>query len=169
VNACALYADEIELVSVGAAMLASVALVADGGDAAMMRVFTGLDNATIRYLNGGADLPENWREVLTFLNGPAAERIPGVGELVHDMREAMRGPQRQLAETSERLVAASGAEELIPGINSGLVRLSPAGFSDGAGDIDDVMENWLALIKRLLVTRRHGWSWTTRSAVSPRR
>lgn len=151
VKASALYADEIELVSVGAAMLASVALVAEGGDAAMMQMLTGLDDDTIRHLNGGAEMPDKWREVLTFLNSPAAEKIPGVDGVVNDMREAMRRPHRQLTETSERLLAESGAEELMPGIESGLVRLSPAGFSDSSGDIDDVMENWLALIKRLLV------------------
>ena len=74
-KASALYADEIELVSLGAVMIAGVAQLAGGDDQAVLALLSGLDEGTLRHLGGGKEMPENWRDVLALLSRPEAMRI----------------------------------------------------------------------------------------------
>ncbi len=152
VKASALYADEIELVSVGAVMIAGAAQLAGGGDQALLALLASLDDDTLRHLGGGKDMPANWRDVLALLSRPEALRHPEVAELAHGLRASMAEAQAGLAGTVEQMLVDSGAEELLPAIGSGLVTLSASGFTDEtAADTDAVMENWLALLRALLV------------------
>lgn len=151
VKASALYADEIELVSVGAVMIAGAAQLAGGGDQALLALLAALDDDTLRHL-GGKDMPANWRDVLALLSRPEALRHPEVAELARGLRASMAEAQAGLAGTVEQMLVDSGAEELLPAIGSGLVTLSTSGFTDEtAADTDAVMENWLALLRALLV------------------
>lgn len=152
VKASALYADEIELVSVGAVMIAGAAQLAGGGDQALLALMASLDDDTLRHLGGGKDMPANWRDVLALLSRPEAMRHPEVAELARGLRASMAEAQAGLAGTVEQMLVDSGAEELLPAIGSGLVTLSASGFTDEtAADTDAVMENWLALLRALLV------------------
>lgn len=155
VKASALYADEIELVSVGAVMIAGVAQLASGGDQAMLALLGGLDDDTLRHLGGGKDMPENWRDVLAKLSRPEATRRPEVAELARGLRASMAEAQAGLAGTVDQMLVDSGAEELLPAIGSGLVTLSPSGFTEETAESnDELMENWLALLRGLLVETR---------------
>jgi hypothetical protein len=147
-----LYADEIELVSVGAVMIAGAAQLAGGGEQALLALLGALDDDTLRHLGGGKDMPANWRDVIAMLSRPEAMRHPEVAELARGLRASMAEVQAGLADTVERMLVDSGAEELLPAIGSGLVTLSASGFTDErAADTNAVMENWLALLRGLLV------------------
>ncbi len=74
VKASVLYADEIELVSLGAVMLAGIIQVADGGHAAVLSLLTSLDDETARMLTQGSALPDNWRELVAMMFAPQLER-----------------------------------------------------------------------------------------------
>ena len=155
VKASALYADQIELVSVGAVMIASAAQLAGGGHQALVGLVGSLDDATLRQLGGGQDLPENWREIHALLSGSRALPDPATEELAHLVRSTMAETRVQLAGVVETMMVDSGAGELMPAIDSGLVTLSASGFTDdSAADSDAVMHNWLVLLRGLLVDRR---------------
>jgi hypothetical protein len=155
VKAAALYADEIELVSVGAVMIAGAAQLAGGGHQALLALIASLDDDTLRHLGGGKDMPANWREVLAVLSRPDASLPPEAAELARGLRASMAEAQEDLAGTAEKMLVDSGAGELLPAIGSGLVTLSASGFTDDtAADTDAVMENWLALLRGLLVDKR---------------
>lgn len=149
VKASVLYADEIELVSIGAVMLAGMAEWA-GSDNAAMTLISSLDDQTLGMLSGGS-MPDNWRETLALLSHPAVAGMPEVAPILAQWREMTQQSQAEIARVAEEQLVASGAEELLPAISTGLVTLSHAGFSDGQGDTDALMENWLLLLKRLLV------------------
>jgi hypothetical protein len=155
VKAAALYADEIELVSVGAVMIAGAAQLAGGGHQALLALMGSLDDDTLHHLGGGKDMPANWREVLAVLSRPDASLPPGAAELARGLRASMAEAQENLAGTVEKMLVDSGAEELLPAIGSGLVTLSASGFTDDPAEgTDAVMENWLALLRGLLVDKR---------------
>lgn len=154
VKASALYADEIELVSVGAVMIAGAAQLVDGGEQALLALAS-LDDETMRHLGGGKNMPADWRNVLTLLSRPGAMRHPEAAELRRALSAAMAETRADFSGTVEQMLAESGAEELLPAIASGLVTLSASGFSgDSAADTDSVMDNWLALLRGLLVDKR---------------
>jgi len=108
VKASVLYADEIELVSLGAVMLAGIAHVAEGGQAGVLALLTSLDDETVRTITGGAELPTDWREALTLISNPAVAQLPGFAELAQQMVEGLAEPQRMLAEVAERQIIDSG-------------------------------------------------------------
>lgn len=155
VKACALYADQIELVSVGAVMIAGAAQLADGGEQGLLALMGSLDDDTLRHLGGGKDMPDNWREVLSLLSRHNATLPPQAAELARGLRASMAEVQTGFAGTVEKMLVESGAEELLPALGSGLVTLSASGFTnESATDTDALMENWLALLRGLLVDRR---------------
>jgi len=67
VKAALLYADEVELVSPGAAMLGLVAGLAEGGIPALIELFGSFDDETLGDLNQGKPMPDNFREMLPLL------------------------------------------------------------------------------------------------------
>jgi hypothetical protein len=155
VKASALYADRIELVSVGAVMIAGAAQLAGGGNRALLALMGSLDEDTLRRLGGGKSMPENWREILAPLSRPEAQQHPAVAELARGWQDALGDAQTGLAQTVEKMLVDSGAEELLPAISTGLVSLSASGFTDdAAADTDEIMENWLDLLRGLLVDKR---------------
>jgi hypothetical protein len=154
VKAAALYADQIELVSIGAVMIAGAAQLAGGGPQALLALMASLDDDTLCHLGGGKDMPANWRQVLAVLSRPDASLPPETAELARALRASMAEAQEGLAGTVEKMLVDGGAAELLPAIGSGLVTLSASGFTDDtAADTDAVMENWLALLRGLLVDK----------------
>lgn len=155
VKACALYADQIELVSVGAVMIAGTAQLVAGGDQALLALMGELDDDTLRHLGGGKDMPANWRDVVALLSRPEAMQHPEVAELARAWHTTMADAQADMARTVEKMLVDSGAEVLLPALRSGLVTLSSSGFTDAtAADTDAVMEKWLALLRGLLADKR---------------
>jgi len=155
VKASALYADQIELVSVSAVMIAGAAQLAGRGDQTLLGLIGSLDDSTFSQIGGGRELPENWREGLAALSGPPAMRNPAIAGLARDWQTAMAQAQGELAGTVETMLVESGAGELLPAIETGLVTLSASGFTaDSAADTDTLMDNWLALLRGLLVDRK---------------
>lgn len=154
VKACALYADHIELVSVGAVMIAGATHLVEGGDQALLALVASLDDDTMRHLGGG-NMPANWRDVLKLLSRSDAALPPEAAELARGLRDSLTEAQAGLTGTLEKLLVDSGAAELLPAFKSGLVTLSTSGFTnEGAADTDALMENWLALLRALLVDKR---------------
>lgn len=149
VKAAVLYADEVQLVSVGAAMIAGIAQFAEGDGGGVLSLFTGMDDETLEHYTG-APLPAGWREAVTFLSQPGAEHIPGMGDLASSLREELGKSQRMMQDIAEQQMESSGATELLPAIHSGLVRLSAAGFDNAVGDTESQFDAWLDLLKELL-------------------
>ena len=76
----------------------------------------------------------------------------GLARLV---RSTMAETRFELAGVVETMMVDSGAGELMPAIDSGLVTLSASGFTDDStADSDAVMDNWLVLLRGLLVDRK---------------
>ena len=87
----------------------------------------------------------------------------GLARLV---RSTMAETRFELAGVVETMMVDSGAGELMPAIDSGLVTLSASGFTDDStADSDAVMDNWLVLLA-CSSTGRPGSSSTTRWGAS---
>ena len=120
VKASVLYADEVELVSLGAVMLASIVQMAEGGPESMLSLFTSIDDETLRHFGqDDAELPANWRQLVAQVSDPAFAHMPGMAEIGDQMRDGLAEPMRMVAELAEQQITDSGAAELIPAINSG--------------------------------------------------
>ena len=154
VRAAALYADQIELVSLSTGVLGGVAaLGTDRG--ALLDLLTALDDETIMSM-GGTALPEGWRDVLPA--ALAAADTP-LGALIPELRQLdaeFTTGQAGINEVAERLLDSSHGTELIPAIDQGLVTLNPAGLDAGADGLDGILARWLEILIDLLHDhRRH--------------
>ena len=111
VKAALLYADEVELVSPGAAMLGSVAALATGGTPALIELFASIDDETLGYLNEGKPMPDNFRDMLRLLPllmDPDVAKLAGIEDDVKGFASQLEDVQTQLAEVADNLM--SGAE-----------------------------------------------------------
>ena len=118
VKAALLYADKVELISMGTSMIGSVAAMAEGGTDALLALLTSLDDDALAHLNGGAPMPDGWREVLPLVVGLSGS--PMGDELgIPNLEETLSETRDQFSRIAEDLVVTSGASELIPCINDG--------------------------------------------------
>lgn len=156
VKAALLYADEVELVSPGAAMLGSVAALAGGGMPALLEMFSALDDDTLGYLNQGKALPENFREMLPLLPiimDPDVARLAGIEDDAKRFTTEFDEIQTQINEVAENLMSTAGADELVPALEAGLLTLDTAGLD--AADTDAMVERFVGIIEtRLRDSRR---------------
>lgn len=156
VRAAILYADEVQLVSLGAVTLAGVLQLASGDGTELLALLASLDDATVEALGGGT-LPAGWRELLQAMpalaSGPVLDAL-GLGAEKRQFLEGMASSADQMRETAERMLRESGGEELLLGFDAGLVRLSASGFADDDGDTDATLQRWLDLLKNLLSDTR---------------
>jgi hypothetical protein len=161
VRASILYADEIELVSLGAVMIAGVVQFAASDESNLLSLMSSLDDETIRSLGGGG-LPDNWREILPIataamqLDPSLLRRLPGGDQIDQGFFEHQRELRRglddaagQLRTTAQNLLVQSGGDELLPALEAGIVKLSPSGFAED-GDTDATIKGWVKLLKTLL-------------------
>ena len=155
-KAALLYADEVELVSPGAAMLGSVAALAGGGMPAFLEMFSALDDKTLAHLNQGTPMPENFREMLSLLPvlmDPEVAALAGIEDDVKGFSAQFDEIQEQLSEVAEGLMTSAGADELIPALEAGLLTLDTAGID--ATDTDAMVERFVGIIEtRLRDSRR---------------
>jgi len=154
VRASILYADQIELISPGAVMLASVLQMGAGDDAHLLEVMASLDDDTLRTLGG--DLPDNWRELLpvltTMMKTPVLDAF-GMAGTREELVQGFEAVHDQLRDIAERMLTESGAADLLPGFEAGIVTLSPSGFSEESSNSDDAVERWVDLLRKLLHDR----------------
>lgn len=162
VKAALLYADEVELVSPGAAMLGSMAFVAARGEAGLLEVLEALDDSTLRQI-GGRDLPENWRQLMPALellsNVDPAQllAVPGLEELAEQVATfgtGMRSAAADFSDKTEEVLAEAGAGELVPAIDAGVLTLSRAGLAADISGAGDMLGNFLDIVKTHLADPR---------------
>lgn len=146
VRASILYADEIELVSLGAVMLAGVAKFAEGDESDVFALISALDDETIRSL-GGEGLAADQRTMLPAAMA-ALQLDPALSEQMDQLRRAVRDAAAELRLAVENMVVQSGEQELSPAFDAGILKLSPSGFANG--DTDSAINGWIELLKRLL-------------------
>jgi hypothetical protein len=155
-KAALLYADEVELVSPGAAMLGSVAALAGGGMPALLEMFSALDDETLAHLNQGKEMPANFREMLPLLPMLMDPDVAALAGIEHDVAEfsaQFDEIQDQLSEVAQNLLTGSGADELVPALEAGLLTLDTAGID--AANTDAMVERFVGIIqKRLRDSRR---------------
>ena len=162
VKAALLYADEVQLVSPAAAMLGSMAFVADRGGSGLFEVLQALDDKTLRNI-AGRDLPDNWRELLpalgllSNLNPGQLLAVPGLEELAEQVAAldtGMRGAVADFSAKTEEVLAEAGAGELVPAIDAGVLTLSPAGLATDMTGAGDMLSNFLDIVKAHLADPR---------------
>ena len=148
VRAAVLYADHVELTSLGAFMLASVANVAAGDGTEILEILAELDDDTLRRFKFPPEHRQYIRPLTALLKQPAlAEVVLGSGS--RGMKSGLAKAQAGLRSTTEDLLQEAGAEGLLPGIEAGVVSLSSEGFA-GASDTDAMLEGWLQHLEELL-------------------
>ena len=167
-KAALLYADEVEIVSLGVSMFDELRQVIDAGELGGYGLLASLDDATIVYLaeRGGSNgtLPPDWRETL----GAALSIDPGLveafgvegAEELRQLQEAAAEHGREMQQAMTELLEQNGATELVTAVKAGAVAIAELGFSSGTtlrpadldpSDATDVqMWNWIdALVTRL--------------------
>lgn len=159
-KAALLYADKIELVSPGAAMVASVATMGDASETDLLDLLAGLDRKTLAHLGGGS-LPDDWKQKVAAMRlmgalPPATQRAllgehatPEVLAVLASTRDAFTAPMQQMRTVAADLLEKSGATELSEPISLGLITLNPVGIDKGAST-DDMVAAYVAHLKTIL-------------------
>lgn len=166
VRAALLYADEIEVVSPGAGMVASMTEVAEGDRYGLLNVLASMDDRLIASLPTGRELPANWREILPAMMfaiemGPDwIRRLPGGNAIDPAVLRQIGGLDGQFDEimstfrgAADTLLARSGGGELQPAIKAGVVTVSPLPLPDAA-DPPAMVSKFVAKLTELLADRR---------------
>jgi hypothetical protein len=152
VKAAVLYADEVELISFGAAMIGSMASFTASGADGILTLFRSLDERTLKGLTGGkgfdAQLLDYLPAFMAFAASPEGRAL-GLGDDADEFEAAMSQATAELQGVSEQMIRDSGAEELIPCIESGVLTLSDAGLGKG-WESDQIMTEWTELLRRRL-------------------
>lgn len=159
-KAALLYADKVELVSPGAAMVASMASLGHGSEADLLHLLGSLDRKTLAYLGGGS-LPENWQEIVAAMRlmgdlPVEAQRVllgehatPEVLATFASTRDAFKGPMEQMRTVASELLEKSGASELVEPMDRGLIVLNSVGIDKG-GSTDDMVAAYIEHLKGIL-------------------
>lgn len=159
-KAALLYADKVELVSPGAAMVASVAGLGEASEADLLDLLGSLDRKTLAHLGGGS-LPDDWQQKVAAMrlmgSLPTATQRALLGEhatpdvlaTLASTRDAFAGPVRQMRAVAADLLEKSGASELAEPISLGLITLNPAGVDKG-GSTADMVAAYIGHLKTVL-------------------
>lgn len=128
VKSALMYADEVELLSLGASMMSMVGDFSDGGAEAMVALFGSLDDETLATLMPTRTLPENWRDVLPFvlplMSSPHAEQLGLDERQRHEFQEGLDASLAQVRSVVEEMRDASGVRELQPALDAGVLKLT---------------------------------------------
>lgn len=156
-KAAILYADEVELISPSAALMASLSAIAAGQDADLLDILLDLDDETIAHLGGASSLAPEWRENLRAIRSLPRAALRGLAvdhpiRLLRGQLDAMLAASTsQLRESTERQLTESGMAELLPAFEAGVVYLSPSGISEDVSTSDQFAEAALAILAGLLM------------------
>ncbi|MER6936699.1 hypothetical protein ABTX24_18720 [Nocardioides sp. NPDC127514] len=168
-KAALLYADEVELVSLGVSMFDELRQVTDAGEQAGFGLLASMDDDTINYLatrSGSANtLPPDWRETLEVALSISPEAVEALGiegaDQLRELREAAAAHGREMQEAMTGLLEEQGAAELVTAIKSGAIKvaelgavpsstLRPVELGPNGGGIDAQLWTWIdALVMRL--------------------
>ena len=159
-KAALLYADKVELVSPGAAMVASVAALGEGSEADLLNLLGSLDRKTLAHLGGG-NLPDNWQEIVAAMRLMGdlpleVQRVllgehatPEVLATFASTRDAFKGSMEQMRTVASGLIETSGASELAEPLDRGLIVLNSVGIDQG-GSTDDMVTAYVEHLKGVL-------------------
>ena len=152
VRASILYADKVELVNPAIVALAGMAQLGEGGEEQLFALLTSLDDETLGHF-GAREWPPEWRTLIPTMlraaRSPFGE-VLGLGEVAQEWDKHMAEATADLRRTTEAMLEESGALELTPAINAGLVTISPSGLDENATDSESTVQGWLALVKSIL-------------------
>lgn len=167
-KAALLYADEVELVSLGVSMFDELRQVIDAGELGGYGLLATLDDDTINYLatRDGSEntLPPDWRQTIEAALSVAPEALEALGvegaDQLRELQEAAAEHGREMQESMTNLLDEQGATELVTAIRSGVIKVAELGASpsstlrptdlDPTDSTDVQMWNWIdALVARL--------------------
>jgi hypothetical protein len=159
VRAAVLYTDEVELVSIGAVMLASLTQFGRGDDDSNFWAFlASLDDATLRAL-GGDTFPEGWRAAAPVMASPLASPIlqmigmNGASQALDQLQHQLRQTTTKLRNIGDDMIRRSGAGGLEAGLDAGIVRISPVTTRE-VNSLEDLLAGWLEQLVGLLCDPR---------------
>lgn len=157
VRSAVLYADTVHLVSPAAAMLGSVSALAAGDELDVLQLVTSLDDGTIAHLAGN-NLPDNWRDAVTrmallgsrdwdSLEALTGEVVPPEVRAASDeWRDTLRAALGEFQGVAGTMIESSGAGELSPAIEAGILTLSSSGL-EGGSDADDMVAAYVDILR----------------------
>ncbi|MFC5678756.1 hypothetical protein [Aeromicrobium endophyticum] len=166
VKAALLYADEVEIVSLGVSMFDELQQAMNSGDHGGFDLLAAMDDETLAHIasqGGNAELPVNWREMLgraLALDPNALERTdPGSAQVLRELREAAEEIGSSTQADIEALFEQFGATELVVALRAKVVKVADLGITPSttlrpadvrATETDQQIWNWIdALISRL--------------------
>lgn len=154
IKASLLYADKVELISFGASMIGAVSHLSEGGEAGLLELMSLLPDETLNSLSS-KPIPVNWREMLAAMAAGVELGVitdPEAVEIVRDFEQSLTDASAHMSEVAEDLLESSGAAELIPCLDAGLLEITDA---VGGEDFDSqVPPRWTRLIEQRLRDRR---------------
>lgn len=159
VKAALLYADHVELVSPGAALIASAGSLTNATTAEALALFTSFDPQTRQHL-GGANLPDEWPQLMQGVL--MLDELPtdvvremlgdeGTDETLESLRSQAAGLHRAAAEMrsiAANLVVNSGLPELDDPIRAGLVTVNTMDAAEGTSEA--VLDAYVRHLKDVL-------------------
>lgn len=155
VRAALLYADTVELISLGTVMLASAVQLGQVNEAGMIAFISSLDDSTLATMTGADALDPGFRPALAVaaaaLQAPQGTH-PVVDELSNLIQQGLGAGMSELRTTTEQMYADSGLDDIAPAIDAGIVELSHAGMAT-SGNTDESLANWVDLLTRRLRDR----------------
>jgi hypothetical protein len=138
VKASVLYADNVEVLTLGSQMINEINTFAAGEDTNLYSLLCALDDDTLRYLDPNID-PEPFRELVPVLTSLDAEAIRELAasdpqraalsefaDTLDESNETLRSSMAQMRDVAEQLRVESGLAELEPAIRRKLVRFNEA-------------------------------------------
>ncbi len=152
VRSALLYADHIELVSLRTVMIGSALQFGVASESDIVDVLLSLDDATLQFMNSGAEIDPNFRSTLATLS--SAMRLPrgldaSLDEATDLMRETLAPTMAQFRSVAEEMFEGSQLAEILPAFEAGIVELSRSGITDDA-DTDQSIANWVEIVKARL-------------------
>lgn len=133
-KAAALYADSIEILSLGQQAVQGLTAFAGGPDENILALITSLEDKTLQHLAGGSD-PAQLRQAVALIGqldpaqlqalsrtSPELAGLEGFADVLRQSRDQMTTSMQGMRDVAERMRAESGASELEVAFRSGLVR-----------------------------------------------
>lgn len=167
-KAALLYANEVELVSLGVSMFDELRQVVDAGELGGYGLLASLDDDTINYLatrdGSRSELPSDWREMLGAALTMSPEALESLGiegaDALRELHQTAAEHGRRMQDDLMRLLEEQGATELLTAIRGGAIKVAELGTSpastlrpkdlDPSDSTDVQLWNWIdALVARL--------------------
>ena len=170
VKAALLYADEVEIVSLGVSMFHELQRATNSGDLGGFDLLAAMDDETLAYIasrGGNAELPANWRETLgqaLALDPDLLERTdPESAQQLRELHEMVAEQGSSTKADIEALFEQFGATELVVALRAKVVKVADLGITPAAtlrpadiraSDTDWQIWNWIDALTSRLTDRR---------------